>query len=516
MMAERDASRALRETLIERLETLEEEKKLLSLKVSEAQSRLTEMQDDSAGAKRSMEDAKGQMASIQRQIKETEEAQVRADEQWDLFEAEIAQLKLKAREMDEGHPEGAQQALDAEIRALEDQQAEAQVHLEERRGVLMGASTARQSAWSERDSAERDLQHLQRAAFDMEAEKKRLAAEREEAEERRAAAVGRISEIEQETQRLLDDRLGVSNALTGAQPETERTAESLRVQERMVRELQESLENARQLREDVKLQTMQVRGSMEAVAKEVELALGMSVPDFMASITAEEKAAWEHGELVHQTRLAELQSRRMDLGSVNPLAIQELEEAESRLGFMNGQRADVLEAIDNLEATIKEINSTSEERFREAFDFINLRFQEVFRQVFGGGSAHMSLQDPKDLLECGIEIMAQPPGKTAKVLTLLSGGEKALAAISLLFAIFHFKPSPFCVLDEVDAPLDEANVGRFAALVKNMKEHTQFIVITHQKPTMMAADTLYGVTMEEKGVSRLVSVQLKEAEKLVV
>jgi chromosome segregation protein len=128
----------------------------------------------------------------------------------------------------------------------------------------------------------------------------------------------------------------------------------------------------------------------------------------------------------------------------------------------------------------------------------------------------MSLQDPKDLLECGVEITAQPPGKTAKVLTLLSGGEKALTAISLLFAIFHFKPSPFCVLDEVDAPLDEANVARFAALVKNMKEHTQFIVITHQKPTMMAADTLYGVTMEEKGVSRLVSVQLKEAERLVV
>ena len=145
----------------------------------------------------------------------------------------------------------------------------------------------------------------------------------------------------------------------------------------------------------------------------------------------------------------------------------------------------------------------------------NQRFQEVFREVFGGGSATLSLQDPKDLLECGIEITAQPPGKSAKALTLLSGGEKALTAISLLFAIFHFKPSPFCVLDEVDAPLDEANVGRFATLVQKMKDGTQFIVITHQKPTMMAADTLYGVTMEELGISRLVSVQLKEATQLV-
>jgi len=145
-----------------------------------------------------------------------------------------------------------------------------------------------------------------------------------------------------------------------------------------------------------------------------------------------------------------------------------------------------------------------------------LKFQEVFRQVFGGGAAHLSLQDPRDILECGIEITAQPPGMTAKALTLLSGGEKALTAISLLFAIFHFKPCPLCVLDEVDAPLDEANVARFASLVKNLKEQTQFIVITHQKPTMIAADTLYGVTMEEKGVSRLVSVQLKEAEKLAM
>jgi chromosome segregation protein len=218
---------------------------------------------------------------------------------------------------------------------------------------------------------------------------------------------------------------------------------------------------------------------------------------------------------VHQTRLAEAQGKRLDLGGVNPLAVQELAEAEERLAYMNQQRADVTEAIQNLEGTIAEINQTSEERFREAFDFINARFQEVFREAFGGGQASLSLEDPKNLLECGIEITAQPPGKSAKALLLLSGGEKALTAISLLFAIFHFKPSPFCVLDEVDAPLDEANVGRFAAMVQGMKADTQFIVITHQKPTMMAADTLYGVTMEEQGVSRLVSVQLREAEALV-
>ena len=514
MLAERDASRAARESLLDRVEALEAEKKSLAARASETQERLREMEEDRVSAKRSLDDIKGRETSALRQTKEIEEAQQRADAQWELHEAEITKLKARLREMDEKNPEDVVQTLESEIHATENKQLEAQGRLDERREVLMEATGMRASAWSERDSIERQLQHLQRAAFDLEAERKRLSAELAEAEERRVSAVKRIKDIESEVQNLLNERSNVSKAQTDVQPEIEQAGEVLRVQERAAREFQEALENARELRHESMVQAAQVHGSIEAVAKEVELALGLSVPDFMNSITPEEREAWQQGELVHQTRLSELQSRRLDLGSVNPLAIQELEEVETRLGFMNEQRTDVLEAIANLKATIVEINATSEERFREAFDFINSRFQEVFRQVFGGGSAHLSLQDPKDLLECGIEITAQPPGKTAKALTLLSGGEKALTAISLLFAIFHFKPSPFCVLDEVDAPLDEANVGRFAALVKNMKEHTQFIVITHQKPTMVAADTLYGVTMEEKGVSRLVSVQLKEAEEL--
>jgi len=515
MRAERDASRAAREALLDRIESLEAEKKSLAGSVSEAQEQLREMEEDRTAAKRSLEDIKGRRDSILRQIKEIEELQQRADAQWELHEAEIAKLKSRLKEIDEEHPENAEQTLETEIRATESKQQEAQDRLGERREFQMEAARTRDSAWLERDSIERQLQHLQRAAFDLEAEKKRLVSELSDAEERQIAAVNRIKDIEVEVQGLLNERLNISNAHTEVQPEIEQAGEALRLQERMAREYQDALENARQLRHDSMIQAAQVHGSIEAVAKEIELALGLSVSNFMNSITDEEKEAWGQGGLVHQTRLSELQSRRWDLGSVNPLAIQELEEAETRLGFMNEQRTDVLEAIANLQATIAEINAASKERFREAFDFINSRFQEVFRQVFGGGSAHLSLQDPKDLLECGIEITAQPPGKTAKVLTLLSGGEKALTAISLLFAIFHFKPSPFCVLDEVDAPLDEANVGRFAALVKNMKENTQFIVITHQKPTMVAADTLYGVTMEEKGISRLVSVQLKEAEKLV-
>ena len=512
---EQEAARRAREQQLDRVEALEAEAKALEARMRDAAGRFQEMEEDHLAARRALQDLRGRRASAAAQLKEIGEAQERADSQWEQLEGEIAALKAQLRELEvpEGQPEEAE--LTSAIHALELRREEAQRALEGRREILVEASRVRSGAWAERDALQRHLQQLQRGTYDLEAERGRLQADIAQARERSAQALARLAELETEAQALLRDRAAQVEQQAAALPGIEAAQELLRVQERGCRDLQQALENARQLHQDALLEGAQVQGSMAAVAKEVELALAMTVPEFLASVAEAEREAWSQGELVHQTRLAELHGKRLDLGGVNPLAIQELKEAEDRLGFMNQQRGDVLEAIGNLEATIREINGISEERFREAFDFINQRFQEVFREVFGGGSATLSLQDPKDLLECGIEITAQPPGKSAKALTLLSGGEKALTAISLLFAIFHFKPSPFCVLDEVDAPLDEANVGRFATLVQKMKDGTQFIVITHQKPTMMAADTLYGVTMEELGISRLVSVQLKEATQLV-
>jgi chromosome segregation protein len=515
LRGEQEAARRAREEHLDRVETLEIEVKALDQRMREAAEQFREMEEDHMTARRALEALKGRQASVLSQLREIKESQERADAQWEQLEAEIETLRGQLRELEvpAGNPQEAE--LTAAIHLAEGRQEQAQHHLESGRERLLEASQVRASAWAERDGLQRHLNQLQRSAFDLEAERGRIEADLQQGREREAQAGARLAELEQEAQRLLEDRLGLVRQQQDAQPGLETALEAVRVHERMGREFQQALENARQLHQESLLQGAQVQGSMEAMAKEVELALAMTVPDFLASLSEEERSAWAEGELVHQTRLGELHGKRLDLGSVNPLAIQELAEAEARLTFMNTQRDDVTEAIGNLEATIREINATSEERFREAFDFINKRFQEVFREVFGGGSATLSLQDPKDLLECGIEITAQPPGKSAKSLTLLSGGEKALTAISLLFAIFHFKPSPFCVLDEVDAPLDEANVGRFAQLVQKMKDSTQFIVITHQKPTMMAADTLYGVTQEELGISRLVSVQLREAAQLV-
>jgi len=515
LKAEYEAAKAAREDRLDRVEALETAAKAADYRMREAADRFKEMDEDHMSARRVLEDLRGRQASSAAQLREIREAQERADAQWELLEAEIAALGAQLRELEapEENPEEAR--LVEAVHQAEARRAQAQTTLDERRETLVEASRMRSSAWAERDGLQRHLQQLQRGVYDLEAEKGRIQGDIDQCTDKAAQATARLAELETEAQRLLEERQALVDEQARALPGIETAQEFLRVQERTARELAQALENARQLHQESLLQGAQVQGSLTAMAREIELALGFTVPDFLASITEEEAEAWSQGELVHQTRMQELQSKRLDLGSVNPLAIQELKEAEDRLAFMNEQRRDVTEAIGNLEATIREINATSEERFREAFDFINHRFHEVFREAFGGGAATLILQDPKDLLECGIEITAQPPGKSAKALTLLSGGEKALTAISLLFAIFHYKPSPFCVLDEVDAPLDEANVGRFAAMVQKMKEGTQFIVITHQKPTMVAADTLYGVTMEEMGISRLVSVQLREAAQLV-
>jgi chromosome segregation protein len=200
------------------------------------------------------------------------------------------------------------------------------------------------------------------------------------------------------------------------------------------------------------------------------------------------------------------------IGPVNVLAIDEHQELEGRESFLRTQRDDLVQAIESLRQTIRKINLTSRELFREAFTAVNTSFSEIFTNLFGGGTAKMQLLDEEDVLESGIELVAQPPGKKNQSIALLSGGERALTALALLFAIFRYKPSPFCILDEVDAPLDEVNNERFVRLVRDMSRDTQFIVITHSRRTMEAADVLYGVTMEEAGCSRLVSVSFAEME----
>jgi chromosome segregation protein len=274
-----------------------------------------------------------------------------------------------------------------------------------------------------------------------------------------------------------------------------------------------------------------VQNSLDEVLAEVEQMeqAGQTTPD-AAAITAEEPdpeaddepvaaAATDTPAIEEQVEappasmtaeeaITRLKAKIDRLGLVNMMAIEQFDELEQRHVFLTTQRRDLVESIAQTSQAIARIDETTKVRFNEAFTAIQANFQVTFSTLFGGGRAGLTLLDENDPLESGIDIVASPPGKRLQSVMLLSGGEKALTAIALMFAIFKYKPSPFCLLDEIDAPLDDANVHRFIEMLRGMLDRTQFILITHNRQTMEIANRLYGVTMEEPGVSKLISVQL--------
>lgn len=213
-------------------------------------------------------------------------------------------------------------------------------------------------------------------------------------------------------------------------------------------------------------------------------------------------------------RLAQLRRRYHELGAANPYAVEEYAELKARLEALETQGTDLRAAISHTRDLIAELETMIAEQFRATFAALETAFERRFEQLFGGGFARLSLTDPSDLGATGVEIVARPPGKKAQALAMLSGGERALTAVALLFAMLEVRPVPFCVLDEVDAALDEANIGRFAEALRSLAHQTQFIVITHNRGTIEAADALYGVTVGDDSVSRVISLRLDEAQAL--
>ncbi|MGI8733063.1 MAG: chromosome segregation protein SMC [Pyrinomonadaceae bacterium] len=261
----------------------------------------------------------------------------------------------------------------------------------------------------------------------------------------------------------------------------------------------------RNSRSEIEVQRAEAHAHLTFVRENCAAELNQSLEELAREQAPDEEFDLEAG----QRRVEELRSRIDSFGAVNMMALEELSESEERLLFLTVQRQDILGGIASTEEALREIKRRSRERFRHAFEQINKNFGEFFQELFGGGRGEMSLIEADDVLESGIDVIAQPPGKRLQNILLLSGGEKAMAALALVLGIFHYRPAPFCLLDEVDAPLDEANVGRFTDKVAEMSANTQFIVITHNKRTMEMARALYGVTMEEVGVSKLVSVRFE-------
>ena len=376
------------------------------------------------------------------------------------------------------------------------------------------------------DRLAQDIADAQSAARALE---ERTRAAEAEASRLRVAAQdfhNRIARLGQQTEAWQQERERLAQESEAHQLRLQQLQLDLEVARIELRDLEEESRTVRAERDTLGPRVDAARAELEARRQkrsEAEVALARAESDYahhsqqcrdelntdpaalLAELAPESVLAGEALQLAEE-ELRQLKTRIENLGPVNMMALEELQEAEERLTFLDTQRQDLLSSIEDTAQAIREIDQVSRQQFLEAFKAINAYFAESFRVLFGGGIGEMRLADENDA-DSGIDVVAQPPGKRLQNVLLLSGGEKAMAALALLIAIFRYTPSPFCVLDEVDAPLDEANVERLTRMIQSMSRHTQFILITHSKRTMEIAQVMYGVTMEEPGVSKLVSVR---------
>ncbi len=327
-----------------------------------------------------------------------------------------------------------------------------------------------------------------------------------------AESEGSLKSIRAEAQQTQEQRNGLELELVKKQGDLKYLDETSRkeldagaaeIAEQFLRDLEEKAQRLAAQAEGGTAQAQQANAQDEDEDGE-PVAESLEDAELDPEVLLSEEAVAEAEE-----RYTEIRRRIEALGPVNPNALEEFMESEQRYEFLNTQRQDLLDSIRDTEKAIHELDTESRRRFQEAFEAINENFKGVFRTLFGGGQGEMRLTDDTNLAESGIDIMASPPGKKLQNIALLSGGEKSLTAMALLMAIFRYTPSPFCILDEVDAPLDESNIQRMTRLIKEMSKETQFIVITHAKRTMEVAQALYGVTMQEPGLSSLVSVRFE-------
>ena len=481
-------------------------------------------------ANREAQAAAYEMDTAQSQLREWEDAILKAKGEQNLCRsvlsdlerrredqrAELEQLKQRAQEI-EGDTQAARERireLEGEAAALKSEaegKAQGQSDLQERSleltQALSGLNAALAALEAERDATRRGLEELESLRSD-------------------------IAGDQEQSRALIGDYEEKNAAFTREIGEKEARLEELR------RENQARNEDiARLNQEKLSLEGERVKATREGQEKNKELlAIGGEVSRLeqkKVAASLEEKQLldklWENYELSHEAaklqrveiespakagrRIAELKKGISALGSVNVGAIEEFQRVNERYTYLTDQRDDVEKAKKELEAVIAQITGEMRTIFAREFQNINQAFGQTFQELFGGGQARLELEDPEDILNCGIEIKVQPPGKALKVLSLLSGGEKAFVAIALYFAILKVRPTPFVVMDEIEAALDDNNVVRFARYMRSMSDKTQFIVITHRRGTMEEADVLYGVTMQEQGISRILTINLNDVEK---
>jgi chromosome segregation protein len=423
----------------------------------------------------------------------------------DAFVAEQA-VQLESLHESQRHMEEALQAAQGDLEALRQRRdqsvqlatdARAQVAtLEERRRGAMASVQRLESMTAELGSRLMKL----RAQIDSAAAEK----QQRQDENARLAEQTLAREAERDTARQRDQQ--IAEELQQVRSRLTQLEEELKI-------ARAELDAARDRRGELAAEQARLHSDMQHLSETCVQELSTQSEDLIR----DESVARICGEelIAEEEFYREMRTRLENMGPVNMMALEEYQETAQRHEFLDTQRKDLLESIENTQNTIKEIETVSRQKFEEAFAAINENFSRTFSKLFGGGQAFMRLTDQENSAESGLDVVASPPGKKLQNVLLLSGGEKALTAFALLVGIFQYVPSPFCILDEVDAPLDEANIGRFTELVREMSSQTQFIIITHSKKTMSMAPTMYGVTMQEPGVSKLVSVRMQERAQTV-
>jgi chromosome segregation protein len=431
--------------------------------------------------------------------------------------------------------------LTSEAQELVDRSAEAEAALSSARARLASASQAlqalddrrptleaerdklRNTLAQARDRAQADQARARDVAIQLESRRsarssvlsslERMRAQLAQLSSRRAELAGEIdaaaaplADMESSLEQALARRLEVEGELRGARESMESADATLRGLDEQRLAAEGRVDEGRGAMESARLDVQEIRVRRESVAEQFA-ATRFELEPLLAALPPDAAVAtWE------QT-LAETAERIERLGSVNLAAIEEFKEQSERKEYLDRQFTDLTEALTTLESAIRKIDRETRQRFQDTFERINVGLKEKFPRLFGGGHAYLELIG-EDILSAGVAVMARPPGKRNSTIHLLSGGEKALTAVALVFSIFELNPAPFCLLDEVDAPLDDHNVGRFCDIVRDMAQRVQFIFITHNKTTMELASQLIGVTMSEPGVSRLVAVDVEEAMRM--
>ena len=445
--------------------------------------------------------------TVRQEIERAERHQKVVADETNQIEKELAQLTQKQTEA-QNNAQKAEAARAEAAQKLENigkKLSEARIAAAAENAVLNEKRTAAATSGERRRAAQTALRRVETEEKELETRLARQKMEIFETDGKRKMLAKSLAEINQKIASADREQSEEQNSLSEAAANLKTARERADETSRTLADLNKKSAEARNERAAFEIRQTEtltkLRGVTEKCAHELNVPLGELIEKEEIEADFDLGAARKEAE--------DLREKIENFGAINMLALEELAETEERLTFLTAQRQDIIDSIAAAEAALREIKERSREKFKAAFAAINANFIEFFQELFGGGRGEMTLLEADDVLEAGIEIVAQPPGKRLQNILLLSGGEKAMTAIALVMGIFKYRPAPFCLLDEVDAPLDDANVGRFVNKIADMSEKTQFIVITHNKRTMEAARALYGVTMQEAGVSKIVSVKFE-------